>query len=347
MENQLTTPEKEKSLRRRAIYAGAAVIVLAIVIRLIFGGAVLMENATLADWLTWFYTGALPTEPPTEPPTDPPTEPPTEAPTEPPIVKPDPFRLVLPDKIEKLYSNTSGASFNYEKLLKKNLTWDLTGDAPTVLIVHTHASEGYKNDGQYRESDPYNTLDNNHNMIAVGDRLKALLEAQGISVIHDRTNHNKDYLKAYQSSRKSVSDYLKEYPSIQLVLDLHRDAFGANDEEIRKNDRTATYNGIKAAKIAFVVTAFGDDSKMEHPNWKENAAAVFKLRLVLEGIFPNITHATWVKSISHNYNQHLHTGSMLLEIGAVGNTQQEAFNTMEVLAQAIVKMQGGVEVVSK
>ena len=348
MENQLTTPEKEKSLRRRAIYAGAAVIVLAIVIRLIFGGAVLMENATLADWLTWFYTGALPIEPPTEPPTDPPTEPPTEAPTEPPVVKPDPYRLVLPNRIEKLYLNTSGASFNYEKLLKKPLDWNLTGGEPTVLIVHTHATEGYKNDGQYQESDAYNTLDNNYNMIAVGDRLAQLLRAQGISVIHDRTNHNKDYLKAYQSSRKSVSDYLEEYPSIQLVLDLHRDAFGANDEEIRKNALTATYNGKKAAKIMFVVTAAGSGNKMPHPNWKENAAAVFKFRLVLESIFPGITYKTWVQTApKHNYNQHLHTGSMLLEIGAVGNTQQEAFNTVEVLAQAIVKMQGGVEVVSK
>ena len=171
-----------------------------------------------------------------------------------------------------------------------------------------------------------------------------LLRAQGISVIHDRTNHNKDYLKAYESSRKSVSEYLEEYPSIQLVLDLHRDAFGANDKEIRQNALTATYNGKKAAKIMFVVTTSGGN--IAHPNWQENAAAVFKFRTVLEGIFPGITYKTWVQTATkHNYNQHLHTGSMLLEIGAVGNTQQEAFNTVEVLAQAIVKLKGGAVVV--
>ncbi|MBQ3000730.1 MAG: stage II sporulation protein P [Oscillospiraceae bacterium] len=345
MENQLTTPEKGKTLRRRAIYAGAAVIILAIVIRLIFGGAALLEDATLADWLTYFYTGVQP-EWPTEPPTKPPTEPPTEAPTEPPVIKPDPFALVLPNKIEKLYLNTSGVSFNYEKLLKKALDWDLTGDEPTVLIVHTHATEAYQNNGQFQESDPYCTLNNDYNMIAVGDRLAQLLRAQGISVIHDRTNHNVDYLKAYKSSRESVQQYLEEYPSIQLVLDLHRDAFGATDEEIRNNALTATYNGKKAAKVMFVVTTSGGN--MSHPNWQENAAAVFKMRLVMESIFPGITYKTWVQTATkHNYNQHLSTGSMLLEIGAAGNTLQEAFNTMEVLAEAIVKMQGGVVVKSK
>jgi stage II sporulation protein P len=222
----------------------------------------------------------------------------------------------------------------------------LPSDEPLVLIVHTHATEAYQNNGQFRESDPYCTLNNDYNMIAVGDRLAQLLREQGISVIHDRTNHNEDYLKAYASSRKSVSDYLKEYPSIQLVLDLHRDAFGANDEEIRKNDLTATYNGQRAAKIAFIVTTSG--GVMAHPNWQENAAAVFKFRLAVESVFPGITYKTWVQvATKHNYNQHLSTGSMLLEIGAVGNTLQEAFNAADVLAKAIGKMQGGAIVVEK
>jgi len=319
------------------------VILCAVVIRLIFGGAALMENATVADWLTYLYTGALPVRP-TEPPAEPLTEPPTEAPTELPVYKPDPLKIVLPGRIEKLYLNDSGIPFSYEKLLKQPLNWNLSLEEPTVLIVHTHATEAYQNNGQFKESDPYNTLDNNYNMIAVGDRLAQQLRAQGISVIHDRTNHNKDYLKAYASSRKSVSDYLEEYPSIQLVLDLHRDAIGTTDEEIRKNALTATYNGKRAAKIAFVVTTSGGN--MAHPNWQENAAAVFKFRLAVESVFPGITYKTWIKTLkAHNYNQHLSTGSMLLEIGAVGNTLQEAFNTADVLAKAIGKMQGGAIVV--
>ena len=72
------------------------------------------------------------------------------------------------------------------------------------------------------------------------------------------------------------------------------------------------------------------------------------MRLVMESIFPGITYKTWVQTApKHNYNQHLSTGSMLMEIGAVGNTQQEAFNTMEVLAEAIVRIQGGVTVETK
>ncbi|MBE6943452.1 MAG: hypothetical protein E7453_04225 [Ruminococcaceae bacterium] len=342
MENNLTTPEKEKTLHRRALYISIGVIVLAVVLLLIFGGGALLENPTVAGWLTYLYTGVMPTEP--EAPTEPPTEPPTEGPTEPPIIKPDPLQISLSDGMKISYTNTSGKRFNYKNLLKKPLEWNLSLEEPTVLIVHTHATEGYKNEGQYKESDPYNTLNNEHNMIAVGDRLAQLLRAQGISVIHDRTNHNEDYLKAYQSSREAVSQYLEEYPSIQLVLDLHRNAFGNTDEEIRKNALTATYNGKKAAKIMFIVTTSGGN--MPHPNWQENAAAVFKFRTVVEGIFPGITYQNWIQiATKHNYNQHLHPGYMLMEIGAVGNTQQEAFNTVDVIAEAIVKLKGGAIVV--
>ena len=77
MENNLTTPQKEQTLRRRALYVGVGVIVLAVVLRLLFGGGALLENPTVAGWLTYLYTGVMPTEP--EASTEPPTEPPTEA----------------------------------------------------------------------------------------------------------------------------------------------------------------------------------------------------------------------------------------------------------------------------
>ena len=155
-------------------------------------------------------------------------------------------------------------------LISRPLTWDLTGDAPTVLILHTHATESYtRSAGEtYTESAAFRTLDEDYNLISVGDHLTELLEAGGLTVIHDRTLHDyPSYNGSYNSSRKSMASYLKQYPSIQLVLDIHRDASADNNAQMTT---TAAVNGVSSSQLMLVVGT--NASGLDHPDWEENLA---------------------------------------------------------------------------
>ena len=174
-------------------------------------------------------------------------------------------------------ADASNISFRYncslrpdlDDLITRPLTWDLTGDSPTVLIVHTHATESYtRSSGEiYEESAAFRTLDEGYNMISVGDHLAELLEAGGITVIHDRTLHDyPSYNGSYNSSRKAVASYLEQHPGIQLVLDLHRDASGDNNAQMKTS---ATVNGKSSAQLMFVVGT--NASGLKHPNWEEKS----------------------------------------------------------------------------
>ena len=126
-------------------------------------------------------------------------------------------------------------------------------------------------------------------MVAVGDILAAQLEAMGIVVIHDRENHDyPSYSAAYGNSRKSVEAYLQQYPSIQVVLDLHRDA--ALNADGSQYATAATVGGQRSAQIMLVVGT--DWLGGNHPNWQENLSLALKLQVLLEQENPGITRRT-------------------------------------------------------
>ena len=123
-------------------------------------------------------------------------------------------------------TNTSGLNPDLEGLLCTSLDWDLFGQEPTVLILHTHTTESYtKTSETYAETSAYRTLEEGYNMLSIGDLVADKLSQQGIAVIHDRTFHDyPSYNGSYTRARETISGYLDQYPSIRLVLDLHRDA---------------------------------------------------------------------------------------------------------------------------
>ena len=224
-----------------------------------------------------------------------------------------------------------------EKLITQPLQWDLTGEEPTVLILHTHATESYtKTPGEsYTESSAYRTLDENYNMISVGDLLVRLLEEGGIRAVHDRTLHDyPSYSGSYSHARKAISKYLKEHPSIQLVLDLHRDASGDNTNQMRTH---ASVDGKSSAQLMLVVGT--DGTGLTHPNWEENLALGLKLHTQLERIAPGITR--YVNLRAQRFNQDLSPGALIVEVGAAGNTHSEALTAIEVLARAILSLAKG------
>ena len=173
-------------------------------------------------------------------------------------------------------------------------------------------------------------------MVSIGDHVAELLEAGGISVLHDRALHDSpSYDASYNNSRASAQNYLKAFPSIKLVLDLHRDSY--EDEEGNQIVRTVFSEGNTLAQLMFVVGT--DYGGYTHPQWQENFALALKLQTQLEKLCPGICRSINLRS--QRFNQDLSTGALLVEVGASGNTRQEALLAAEVLAEGILSLAHG------
>ena len=237
------------------------------------------------------------------------------------------------------FKNSAGLKFDAGALIAQPLSWDLTADTPTVLILHTHTTESYTRSAgeDYKESSAFRTLDERYNMISVGDRLAQLLEDSGVTVVHDRELHDyPSYSGSYNHARISIEAYLKEYPSICLVLDLHRDASGDLNNQMRTK---ATVNGQPSAQLMLVVGS--NKTGLKHPNWKENLSLALKLQVQLERQAPGICRNINLRG--QRFNQDESPGALLVEVGAAGNTHREAITAVEVLARAILDRANGAQ----
>lgn len=259
-----------------------------------------------------------------------PTVPPaTESPRELPV-----FSANLGDGTDLFYA--CSARPDVEALLEMPLSWDLTGPEPKVLILHTHATESYTKQGEdYEESSDYRTLDENYNMISIGTRVAQLLQEAGIPVIHDRQLHDyPSYNGSYNAARKAIQSVLAEYPGIRLVLDLHRDASGDLSNQFRP---VTEVDGEDTAQIMLVLGT--DTGGLDHPHWQENLALGLKLQAQLERQAPGITRAASLRA--QRFNQDLTRGSLLIEMGAAGNSHDEALRAAQQLAKAIIALSKG------
>ncbi|MBQ7000002.1 MAG: stage II sporulation protein P [Oscillospiraceae bacterium] len=218
-------------------------------------------------------------------------------------------------------------------LLRSPLTWQLRREEPTVLILHTHATESYTKNGEaYTETSRWRTKDENYNMLSIGSRVGELLAENGITAIQDRTLHDyPSYNGSYSHARKSITQYLEEYPTIALVLDLHRDASGEGAKQLRTK---AQINGTDSAQLMLVM---GVNPK----NFEKNLEFSLKLHVQLENLYPGITRPLQFRAA--RYNQDLAPAAVLVEVGAAGNTHAEALTAAEALAQAIVALADGTQ----
>lgn len=206
-----------------------------------------------------------------------------------------------------------------------------SGDGPRILIIHTHATEAYTQEGQdvYEESDPYRTTDEGHNMLRVGDEMAAAFAQAGLNVLHDRTLHDyPNYNGAYTRSQETVERYLAAYPSISIVLDVHRDALMGEDGTVYKvmADETVAPN---CAQVLFVVGT--DESGGNHPNWRKNLSLAIALERKLNEDAPTLARPITLRK--SNFNQQLSPGSLLVEVGTHGNSLQEAITAARNFAQ--------------
>lgn len=236
-------------------------------------------------------------------------------------------------------SNETKYKINIDELLRQPLKISLDKKGPKILIYHTHTTESYlKNSSQIGvagipswSTNPQNTV------VRVGEELaQTLRKKYDIEVIHNGTIHDyPNYNAAYSKSLNTASKILKSYPSVKVVIDLHRDGLSLNSKKLRA---VSKINGKNTAQIMFVV---GTDQRknLKHPNWRENLKFALKLQEKLNQISPGITKPVYLSS--NRYNQHLSKQALIIEVGGDGNTMDECIESTKYLARAISEIMKG------
>lgn len=198
----------------------------------------------------------------------------------------------------------------------------LTDEEPQILIMHTHGSEAYTPAPgvEVTYSGNHRTTDTRYNVVAVGDVMAQTFGELGISVLHDRTLYDyPSYSGSYDRSLKAIDSYLAQYPSIHFILDVHRDAIEDTDGNEYKVISPVEGAG-NAAQVTIVVGS--DGSGLPHPNWMENLKLAVALQQDITQLYPTMLRPILLRN--SRYNQQATTGSLLLEIGAAGNSPEEA-----------------------
>ena len=228
-----------------------------------------------------------------------------------------------------VYIKNSTAYTLSESLFDEPFDAQLTAGGPQVLIVHTHATEAYTmpEGEEYEASDAFRTTDVRYNMVRVGDEIADTLAARGISVLHDRTLYDYPaYNGAYTRSAESIKRYLAEYPSICFVLDVHRDAIEDTEGNIYK---AVCGEDANLAQLEFVMGSDGGGAP--HENWRENLKLAAAVQNTAAAQYPTLMRPIILRAA--RYNQQLSTGSLLVEVGAAGNSLEEALLSAKVFAQ--------------
>ena len=230
--------------------------------------------------------------------------------------------------------NMAGAIYDPEALLTEPLDFPLS-DEPMILIVHTHASEAYTpTDGDdYTAAGSYRTTDTDHNVVRVGQALAQRLNDNGIPTLHDTTLHDvPGYDDAYERAAAVISRYLEEYPSIRMVIDVHRDAaLDENGSEVAVN---CSIGDREAAQMMLVMGT--DAAGLEHPGWQGNLSMALKLQAWCEKTSPGCFRPLQLRA--ERYNQYLTPYSILLEVGAAGNTLRQALCSAEFFADRLTDL---------
>ena len=212
----------------------------------------------------------------------------------------------------------------------------LTEEEPQVLILHTLGSESYTMPpGQsYESSGNYRTTDTNYNVVRVGDEMAKVFAEAGISALHDRTLYDyPEYSGAYGRSLTAINNYLEKYPSIQFVIDVHRDAI--EDSEGNQYKVVSVIDGVgTAAQMSIVVGS--DGSGLAHDNWMENLKLAVAVQQNIVTAYPTLMRPVVLRN--SRYNQHVTTGSLLVEVGAAGNSLDEALLAARLFTEQLIEV---------
>ena len=232
--------------------------------------------------------------------------------------------------------NRSGQSVDVAAVLNRELSikWDDTTE-PQVLILHTHTTESYMTYAAdyYNAEDRQRTTDHTRNVCATGEALRMTLAAYGIVAIHDTPLHDSPvYSGAYSRSAETAKAYLEQYPSIRVVLDLHRDAVTEGEALVRP---VATVDGKQAAQMMIIAGVVSTDA-LPHPEWEQNLTLAAHWQAALDAVSLDLMRP--LNLTASRYNQHLSPGWLLVEMGTEANTVEQAVYSAQLLGRTLAQL---------
>lgn len=196
-----------------------------------------------------------------------------------------------------------------------------------VMIYHTHTCESYTQEAgfEYAASGNYRTTDLNFSVSRVGDELEKNLKSLNFNVIHDKTYHDfPAYSGSYDRSYDTVNNLVNENQNYDIIFDIHRDAVGSDGSYAP----TVKIGEEYAAQLMFVIGT--DAGGLEHPNWRKNLSFAFKVQSKANELYPGLFKPIMLSN--SRFNQNLGSGACIIEVGATGNTLQQAMNSMKYLS---------------
>lgn len=215
---------------------------------------------------------------------------------------------------------------NGEKFLAKDLRIDKNPKVPQILILHTHSQEFFA------DSD---VNDITTGIVGVGDYLTELLTNKGYNVIHDRSIY--DYVdgildrnNAYTLASEGAKKIIEDNPTIEVVIDLHRDGIGDESKHITTDVAGQTVAPVMFFNGISYTNKLGNIEYLYNPYIEDNLATSFQLKIKAEEYYPNVFRKIYIKG--YRYVLHLKPRSMLIEAGFQTNTKQEVCNSMDILA---------------
>lgn len=240
------------------------------------------------------------------------------------------------DAYQKLYVlNGSGKTLNLPELLQEPLQISAVSAEPLVYIYHTHTCEAYTPGtlDTYKTDASDRCTDSAYNVVRIGEEIAERLRAHGISVIHDTTMYDSpSYTGAYKRSLAAVQQAIQEHPSIQVVIDVHRDALNQPDAQKYK-----LITETEAGKTAQVMMVIGTDAAAgDHPHWKENLKLALRVQQQMTERWPTLARP--IKLTRSSYFQFSAIGAMIVEVGANGNELSEAIRAGRLYAEALAEV---------
>lgn len=229
------------------------------------------------------------------------------------------------------FKNETDYAIDMASLLQKDSPVTLGAEGVQVLIMHTHGTEAYtQSPGHtYAASGDYRTTDSSANMLRIGQEICDILNARGISTVHSRTlNDYPAYNGSYNRALKDIQAHLAQNPTIQLVIDVHRDAIASGNTYYKT---AAEVDGQQTAQLMFVTGT--DAGGLTHDHWRDNLAFQAQLHDRLNSTYPGIMRPMSIRA--SRFNQHIRKGSMLVEVGACGNTLEEALAAAKIFANTL------------
>ena len=254
-----------------------------------------------------------------------------------------PMDLSLSENGSTYIHNSTGYSPDTKALLSASLSDNFSpeyisaSNAPVVLILHTHATESYSKNGAISFLDTGGEIarseNTSENVVAVGAVMSKILNENGIPTLHCTVLHDSiQYKDSYSRAEETINQYLKKYPSIKLVIDLHRDAVIKSTGELVRP--VTLIDGQPAAQVMCVVGS--DWGGASCPSWQKNLSLALKLRDALNTKYQNLCRPAYLRPST--YNQELSPFSMLIEVGSCGNSLEEAIVSAKAVAAELIPL---------